>query len=83
MSRIVVGLAILILIGIAGVIGLSVWDTYTHLDVQISPFGWAAMAAGTALTLLLAGGLMWLVFYSARKGYDDRPPRDFPPSGDG
>ena len=35
--------------------------------------GWmyAAMAGGVVFSLLVGGGLMGLVFYSARAGYDD------------
>ena len=45
---------------------------------QISMHGWIAMAAGGALSLLLAGGLMFLTFYSARRGFDDRQRPDDP-----
>ncbi|GBD41976.1 hypothetical protein HRbin39_01363 [bacterium HR39] len=34
--------------------------------------GWIALALGALVTLLLGGGLMALVFHSARRGYDDR-----------
>jgi len=34
--------------------------------------GVIAMIAGTVLSLLVGGGLMALVFHSARQGYDDR-----------
>lgn len=36
--------------------------------------GWmyVAMIGGVAFSLLVGGGLMGLVFYSARAGYDDR-----------
>mgnify|MGYP003343533852 CR=1 FL=1 len=34
--------------------------------------GWVAMSLGLIGTALLAGVLMWLAFYSARKGYDER-----------
>jgi len=35
--------------------------------------GWmyAAMAGGVVFSLLVGGGLMGLVFYSSRAGYDD------------
>ena len=33
--------------------------------------GYIALAAGVTLSLLVGGGLMALVFFSARKGYDD------------
>jgi hypothetical protein len=38
----------------------------------MSVHGWIALGLGTFLSLAVGGGLMALVFYSARKGYDDR-----------
>ena len=38
----------------------------------ISVHGWIALIAGPVLSLLVGGGLMGLVFLSARRGYDDR-----------
>ena len=32
---------------------------------------WGWVAAGAAVTGLLTAGLMWLAFFSARRGYDD------------
>ena len=45
-------------------------------DRAISIHGYLAMAAAVVGTALLAGGLMWLAFYSARAGWDeiDRDP---------
>lgn len=40
-------------------------------DTGMSGHGWAAMALGVVFTLGIGGGLMALVFYSARRGYDD------------
>lgn len=40
-------------------------------DVRMSGHGWFAMGLGIVFTLGLGGGLMALVFYSARRGYDD------------
>ncbi len=40
-----------------------------------------ALTIGSVLTIALSGGLMWLVFYSARRGYDDRLPPDDAPDG--
>ena len=37
----------------------------------MSGHGWAAMAHGIVFSLALGGGLMALVFFSARNGYDD------------
>jgi hypothetical protein len=40
-------------------------------DIGMSGHGWVAMALGIVFTLGLGVGLMALVFYSARHGYDD------------
>lgn len=38
----------------------------------ISMHGWIALGLGVFFSFALAGGLMALVFISARRGYDDR-----------
>jgi hypothetical protein len=46
--------------------------------------GWIALGLGTFFSILIGGGLMALMFYSNRSGYDDeadafrrrRPPSD-------
>lgn len=40
-------------------------------DTQMGGHGWAALILGTVLSLVVGGGLMVLVFYSARHGYDE------------
>jgi len=35
-------------------------------DVELTPFGWFALIAGSFVTVALGGGLMALVFYSSR-----------------
>lgn len=40
-------------------------------DLQITWHGWLAMAIGVVVSLAVGGGLMTLVFYSARHGHDD------------
>jgi hypothetical protein len=72
-------LAVLALGGLLLGVGYGVHETYQKLGVAISPFGWFIMAVGSVLTLGLAGLLMGLSFYSAKHGYDDRPPREEPP----
>jgi len=53
---------------------VSGWDASA-----MSVHGWIALGLGTFFSLALGGGLMTLVFYSARKGYDDRIDQDTPP----
>jgi hypothetical protein len=64
------GLLALVLIALLAVVlfgVLSDWDASA-----MSVHGWIALTIGTVLSLLVGGGLMALVFYSARHGYDDR-----------
>jgi hypothetical protein len=50
--------------------------TWLRVDqASISTTGMLALAVGVILTVALGAGLMFLVFYSSRKGYDD-PDRD-------
>lgn len=42
-------------------------------DVAIGFHGALALGLGILFTVLIGGGLMALVFYSARKGHDDAP----------
>lgn len=44
---------------------------FTDIDTQMSWHGWLAMTLGVVFTAALGGGLMHLVFYSARNGHDD------------
>jgi hypothetical protein len=42
-------------------------------DVQMSNHGYIAMALGIFFSLVVGIGLMTLVFYSSRAGYDEPP----------
>ncbi|HEX9791600.1 MAG TPA: hypothetical protein VGA60_13155 [Kiloniellales bacterium] len=44
-------------------------------QVEMGIHGLIAMVLGALLSLLLGGGLMALVFYSHKRGYDDRQNR--------
>ena len=41
-------------------------------DVEMSASGWVALVLGVAVALILGMGLMALVFFSSRHGYDER-----------
>ncbi len=55
-------------------LAVSLWfvgDSWVHLTGDIPLYGWAAIAGGVFFSLLVGGGLMALIFYSHRHGYDD------------
>ena len=55
-----------------GFLGLSVgWAVWQTTGVEMSGHGYAAMSLGI-ITLLVGCGLMALMFYSSRCGYDER-----------
>jgi len=66
--------AVLILVwtGLLLVAGGMAWYLWRELDdVSLGIHGWLALGLGVALSLALGIGLMALVFYSSRHGYDD------------
>jgi hypothetical protein len=58
-----------------GLLGIAIYGALTAWralgTVEISALGLLAMAGGIVLSLLLGGGLMFLVFWSSRHGHDD------------
>ena len=48
----------------------GIWNALESADMPV--WMYLAMAGGVFFSLLVGGGLMGLVFYSARAGYDDR-----------
>lgn len=61
-------LVLLLLASLAGLAAIFLIGRFP----AISFHGWVAMGLGTVLSLILGIGLMWLSFYSARHGFDDR-----------
>lgn len=70
------GLWLLAVIGIGGFVGYLYWAGREFLRTSgysaLGAHGWTAMILGLLGTAALAGVLMWLMFFSARKGFDDR-----------
>lgn len=63
----------LLVIVLGGLLAVVLFGVLTGWDGSaMSVHGWIALGLGTFLSLALGGGLMALVFHSARKGYDDR-----------
>jgi hypothetical protein len=71
----------LLTMSLGGILALVMFGMLTNWDASaMSVHGWVALGLGTFLSLAVGGGLMALVFYSARKGYDDRIEVDTPDS---
>ncbi len=71
---------ILLLIAVAVMATLG-WKAAAGTDVP--PIGYAAMAFGVLFSLVVGVGLMALVFYSSRAGYDEPAKLTAPERDDG
>jgi hypothetical protein len=75
-------LTIVVLLGLLGAsVGVALWAWQQLGDVEMSTHGLVALALGAVATFALGAGLMALVFFSNRRGYDERAhrPDDLPP----
>ena len=67
--------ALLIAVPLLALLAFSVWFAATALvrlgGEPIPLYGYVAIIGGVVFSLLVGGGLMALVFYSNRHGYDD------------
>lgn len=65
--------ALVLVILFAFLVFAVVWASmaWTSEDVTMSIHGWIALALGTIFSLLIGCGLMALMFYSSRSGYDE------------
>ena len=65
-------LLVLCLFGLLILAGGGAVHVWTEIgDVEMSTNGVIALILGTLFSLLLGGGLMFLVFLSSRRGHDD------------
>jgi cation transporter-like permease len=72
LSRGTVALLAVLVALLVGAIVFAV-STWTSEQAELPPFIWAALAGGVFFSLVVGIGLMALVFYSARAGYDETP----------
>jgi len=64
----------LLVIGLLGALaGVVLWDwsVFAGIGFDLPPVGWIALGFGVLVTIAIGSGLMFLVFYSSRHGYDD------------
>jgi hypothetical protein len=73
-------------LGLLVLFGFMGWAFYTTGSMRLSgassTTSLVMIVAGVVGTGALAGGLMWLAFYSSRKGYDETPRFDTDPDPD-
>ena len=74
MGRGILIAVMLALLAAAVYVGYAGWTRGS--SVELPPEAYVALGLGTLLTLLVGCGLMALVFYSARKGYDEPSERE-------
>jgi uncharacterized membrane protein len=55
---------------------VAYWSWQELAEVEIGLHGYLALGLGAGFTILLWVGLMSLVFFSSRRGYDDEAGRD-------
>ena len=63
----------LVVIVLGALLGMAIWFAFYGWNLtegQISTNGMIALVLGIVLSMALGGGLMALVFWSNRKGYD-------------
>ena len=65
-AMLVVLFAVLLLTVVLAMVG---WTSAG--DTQMSIHGWIALGLGTVFSLVIGSGLMALMFYSSRSGYDE------------
>jgi hypothetical protein len=67
---------IAVIMSLLVILGAAMIFAFTGLSLPGEPMpaqGWIAMSLGVAFSLVVGIGLMALVFYSSRKGYDEAP----------
>jgi hypothetical protein len=65
---------LLVIVGLLGALaGVVLWDwsVFAGIGFDLPPIGWIALGLGALVTIAIGSGLMFLVFYSSRHGYDD------------
>jgi hypothetical protein len=65
-------IAVAALLGLLALAVMFMIAAWRRTDAQMSVHGWVALTLGVFFSLLVGCGLMGLVFYSSRQGYDDR-----------
>lgn len=70
------GMIALLLLLLGATAGVAWWAWMEMGTVDIGLHGMIALLAGSAAAFLLGVGLMFLVYYSHKKGFDDEAGKD-------
>jgi heme/copper-type cytochrome/quinol oxidase subunit 2 len=65
-------IAVAALFGLLALAVMFMVSAWTHTKAEMSVHGWIALTLGVLFSLIVGCGLMALVFYSSRRGYDER-----------
>jgi hypothetical protein len=71
----------LMMAALGALLALALWVSYQQwilVSVDLPAWGWTFLVLGVAACLLVGIGLMALIFYSSRMGYDE-PPQSIDP----
>lgn len=71
-----IGVIVTLLALLAAAAGVAWWAWNQLADVQMSVHGYIALGLGVVATLGLGMGLMWLVYFSHHRGFDDEAGHD-------
>ncbi|BBK41381.1 hypothetical protein STVA_14010 [Allostella vacuolata] len=69
MHRLLLPSLLMGLLAIAALAAAAIWSGMD--DIRLGVHGWIALGLGVFFTLAIGGGLMALVFFSSRRGYDE------------
>ncbi|MFB9263146.1 hypothetical protein ACFFWD_08190 [Bradyrhizobium erythrophlei] len=65
---------IIALLAILAAVGIYAYEGLTLPGATMPEYGYAALGIGVVFAIIVGAGLMGLLFYSSRHGYDE-PPR--------
>ncbi|WP_369725615.1 hypothetical protein AB8Z38_13375 [Bradyrhizobium sp. LLZ17] len=72
LGQILVIAALIAMLVLAGIGIASVWDATNGVDdAAMDEDGWIALGLGAFVSVVLGCGLMALMFFSSRRGYDE------------
>jgi hypothetical protein len=79
LPTILLSVALLGLLALALSYMVSAWrESHAHMSIH----GWIALGLGVFFSVLIGCGLMALMFYSSRRGYDERASEGSQPRDD-